>query len=710
MEIDLTEEGFAKGNPYALTVDDKLAAAREHLRVRDFRTAFARIGEAMLAAPTRLDVLSTYADIVSARGNFPVAVGIAEAALAHNPDSPDAKLGLAEKQLQAGRQEDALATVGRACEDHPEHLDVLVVRADLLWRAGRTGESLAAYRAAARTGRMQEHTALTAASRALESGYPAEARAITAAARRLHPGSPRLAVLQGEAALADGKPAEALTAVASVTDAGGKASDIACVRARSEIDQARPHRALTTLAATGRSGERAADAAVLRAVALRFSGDAPGAKRAYAEALQHAPEVPRLHLGYALCLAEFGLPGEAVRALDRGLSRNGANPGLLRERARLLTRLGEHAAARESARHATASTGAAAADVMEGPALLDGGLEPELGAAEVETVLEQGSLSTDERTGFLFLLGSLHAASDAPQVAMAVWHAANARVRRTFAFDVDALTAQLQRLPEVCAAWRTGPVANALPPRPLPVFIVGMPRSGTSLVEHILAAHSAVRPGGEDTTIPDLLGDLRRCFPDAGYPDGLRHLGREELGDLRRHILTRLAARYPGARVVTDKLPGNFAHLGLLHRLFPEAPIVVCRRHPLDTALSIYTQWFSDHHPYAYDLGEIGRVNRACSAVLDAWHAQRPGTRMHTVRYEDLVRAPTREIERLLAACGLAPEAACFRPWHEPRHMNSGGARRLDQPITDARVNRWKVFAKALAPAAAGEAADQAAR
>jgi hypothetical protein len=326
----------------------------------------------------------------------------------------------------------------------------------------------------------------------------------------------------------------------------------------------------------------------------------------------------------------------------------------------------------------------------------------------VETVLERGILSTDERTGFLFLLGSLHAAGDAPETAMAVWHAANKRVRRGFAFDVTALTAELERVPEVCAAWRTEPVADAVPDSPRPVFIVGMPRSGTSLVEHILAAHSGVRQGGEDTTIPDLLGDLTRCFPDAGYPDGLRHLGREDLADLRRHVLRRLASRYPGARVVTDKLPGNFAHLGLLHRLVPEAPIVVCRRHPLDTALSIYTQWFSGTHPYAYDLDEIGRVSRTCSRVLNAWQAQGPGARMHTVAYEDLVRSPTDTIGELLAACELTPEAPCFRPWEQPRHMASGGARRLEHPITDARVHRWKAFAGALAPAQTGPMGDAA--
>jgi len=281
---------------------------------------------------------------------------------------------------------------------------------------------------------------------------------------------------------------------------------------------------------------------------------------------------------------------------------------------------------------------------------------------------------------------------------MRVWHAANDAVRRRYAFDAPAFAGWLRRIPAVTAAWDAAPPSVEAADGPRPIFIVGMPRSGTSLVEHVLAAHSRVTPGGEQRLVPELLDKLGRCFPAEGYPDGLHHLGTEELRDLRQTALARLAAHFPGAHAVTDKLPGNFAHLGVLARIFPEATFIACERDPLDVGLSIYSQWFRESHPYAYRLDDIGTVLAGHRDVMAAWTDQLPDGSMHRVRYEDLVTDPEASITSVLVACALPVEPACFTPWTTARHVESASAPRVAAPITASRVGRSAAFGDALAP------------
>jgi tetratricopeptide (TPR) repeat protein len=695
VKIDLTPEGLAKGNFLEITVDDKLRDAQAALRDKNLRGALDKIAEALLADPKRLDVLSTYAEIATARGHIDAAVGIGEAAIAHNPDNADAHIMLAQHRLRAGRVADAIAAAGEAARVQPSHTGAHLCLADLLWRENRIPDSVAAYRAAAEAGPIGEPEALKAAARALQSGYSGDARAVTAAVHRAHPASERLAVLHGEACIADGRPGEALSVADTVAPAD-KAQDLACVRARAELDCGRPARALRVLDGWTGFGARRADVAVLRALALRLCGEVEAARSAYAAAIREAGAVPRLRLGHAVTLRALGLEREALSALDRIDDGADAIASCLNERAAILGRLGHAREAADAAHHAALAGGAG--DLTDGPALLDADLEPAMDADGLRAILTNGALSADERIGYEFALGHAEAGRDHHSAAMRAWHSANTHVRDRYSFDVTALTAWLRSVPAVAADWTAGPVREPVTHAPRLVFIVGMPRSGTSLVEQVLAAHPDVRPGGEAHTIAELIGNLARCHPDAGYPGVLPRLGEAELADLRRHVLDLIAARHPGARVVTDKMPGNFAHLGLLARLFPDAVVLACERDPLDTALSIYGQWFRDGHQYAYAMSEIGEVLRAHADVMAAWRGQLGADALVPVTYEALVSTPSATIGHLLSRCGLSHADACFEPWRHPRHVESGSARRVHQPITSARVGRWRTYPEALTP------------
>ncbi|HEX2668266.1 MAG TPA: sulfotransferase, partial [Gammaproteobacteria bacterium] len=194
-----------------------------------------------------------------------------------------------------------------------------------------------------------------------------------------------------------------------------------------------------------------------------------------------------------------------------------------------------------------------------------------------------------------------------------------------------------------------------------PVFILGMPRSGTTLVEQMLAGHSQVQGGGELPYMMDIakrLGDTwgGRGAAAPGSADEVR-------ADLRAAIesYTRQTAQLHARRPrFTDKLPGNFLFIGLIHLMFPEARIIHCRRDPVDTCLSCYQRLFSSDVPYSYDLTELGRYHRLYQRLMDHWRAVLPPGRILDVDYESVVAEPEREVRRMLEFCGLPFEPGCL--------------------------------------------------
>jgi hypothetical protein len=222
-----------------------------------------------------------------------------------------------------------------------------------------------------------------------------------------------------------------------------------------------------------------------------------------------------------------------------------------------------------------------------------------------------------------------------------------------------------------------------------PIFVLGMPRSGTTLVEQILVSHSEVDAGGE---LPALL----RLAKDIGYP--------EKLGELNSEALAELGERYlndarPGDRPrFTDKMPGNFLRIGLIRLILPNARIIHCRRDPVDTCLSCYrTNFRGGSQGYSYDLGNLGLEYRRYQRVMDHWMALMPDA-IHELRYEDLIADKDGEIRRLLNFCGLDFEEACLKFHETDRPVETASAGQVRQEIYGTSVQRWKKYEKHLQP------------
>ncbi|MFQ5487265.1 MAG: tetratricopeptide repeat protein [Gammaproteobacteria bacterium] len=230
-----------------------------------------------------------------------------------------------------------------------------------------------------------------------------------------------------------------------------------------------------------------------------------------------------------------------------------------------------------------------------------------------------------------------------------------------------------------------------------PIFIVGMMRSGTSLVEQILASHPQVCGAGELTDLKQIIyyagGDLNTQAYPAQAPD----LDAGQVQARAREYLSRLAARTGGAERVTDKMPGNFRYLGMIRLMFPHARVIHCRRHPLDTCLSCYRLHFSGTHPYAYDLRELGHYYGLYAGLMAHWRTVLPGY-IHDIQYESLVVDQEAEVRRLLDFCGLPWHPACLDFHKTERAVITASQSQVRAPLYRSALQTWKAYEPHLGP------------
>jgi tetratricopeptide (TPR) repeat protein len=236
-------------------------------------------------------------------------------------------------------------------------------------------------------------------------------------------------------------------------------------------------------------------------------------------------------------------------------------------------------------------------------------------------------------------------------------------------------------------------------PSPAPIFIVGLPRSGSTLIEQILASHSRVEGTME---LPNIINIVAQ-FDDLaatrdGYPETVAAATPAQLSALGRRYLEETAPLLRSGRDhFTDKLPNNFSHIGLIHAILPRAILIDARRHPLDACFSTFKQHFAEGQTFSYDLEDLGRYYRSYLSLMDHWDAVLPGRVLH-VQYEELVRDPQVHIRRLLEHCGLEFEPACLK-FHETRRaVRTASAEQVRQPLYTSGVGYWRHFEAELEP------------
>jgi tetratricopeptide (TPR) repeat protein len=231
----------------------------------------------------------------------------------------------------------------------------------------------------------------------------------------------------------------------------------------------------------------------------------------------------------------------------------------------------------------------------------------------------------------------------------------------------------------------------------LPIFIVGMPRSGTSLVEQILSSHSRVFGAGELDSISDIANNICKNIPaPAGYPDCLEELDKAKMDSISQQHLDRLRDLSGGESYVTDKMPSNFMHLGLIEILFPGAHVIHCKRNAMDTCLSCYFQDFGPDHPYTYKQADLGHYHRQYQKIMDHWE-KTLSIPIFNLQYEELIEDQKAVTMKLLEFCNLEWEDNCLDFHTNKRLVWTASYKQVNQKLYRKSVARWKNYIHHLA-------------
>ena len=313
--------------------------------------------------------------------------------------------------------------------------------------------------------------------------------------------------------------------------------------------------------------------------------------------------------------------------------------------------------------------------------------------AAIEDLLDRPETGEQARIRLSFALAKAY--EDAGDFDRSFGHLAtgNGLKRQSIDYDIARDEGDLDR---IAAAFGGTPAADgSFCASTVPIFVLGMPRTGTTLVEQILASHSAVYGAGERRELPHLVDGLGAAN-GARYPESAAGLDRDALSRLGEEYVAGVSRLAPGSARVVDKMPPNFRFIDLIRMILPNAKVILCLRDPADACFSCYAKLFNTGLEYTYDLAELGRYHRAHDRMIRACR-ERHGDWILDVRYESLIADPEREIRRLVEFCELDWEDACLA-FHETERAaptSTGGVRR---PVYDSSIGRWKRFAGHLGP------------
>jgi hypothetical protein len=317
--------------------------------------------------------------------------------------------------------------------------------------------------------------------------------------------------------------------------------------------------------------------------------------------------------------------------------------------------------------------------------------------AAMAAQLERADLATDDRVNLHFALGK--ALEDRGEDAAAFEHyRRGGEIRRAEGFDPrPAESDMMARARRIFTSAFFAAREGGGSPAEDPIFIVGLPRSGSTLIEQILASHSLVEGTMELSDIGHLTSHMGGAA-GLDYPEGLAELDAAALRRLGEAYLARTRVQRRLDRpFFIDKMPNNFRHVGFIHLILPRARIIDIRRHPLAAGFAAFKQHFGQGHAYSYDLAEVGRYYRDYVELMAHYDAVLPG-RVHRVIYEDLVENTEEEVRRLLEYSGLEFEASCLKFHENDRAVRTVSSEQVRRPIFRQGLDQWRRFEPWLDP------------
>jgi tetratricopeptide (TPR) repeat protein len=287
--------------------------------------------------------------------------------------------------------------------------------------------------------------------------------------------------------------------------------------------------------------------------------------------------------------------------------------------------------------------------------------------------------------------------------------AGNRLKRSRVDYDETSVLDEIDRVQQVFSSQFMRITQVAGDPSATPIFILGMPRSGTTLVEQILASHPQMFGAGELNLFERSVGDIRSAILEApGYPEIVSHMAAEHFRELGGRYLAGIRRLAPAASRITDKMPANFLFAGLIHLALPNATIIHTVRDPVDTCISCFSKLFTEGNYQTYDLAELGRYHRRYQALMAHWHRVLPPGRMLDVHYEDTVADVEAVARRVVAHCGLSWDQRCLDFHRTKRAVRTSSATQVRRPIYASSVGRRHAYGSLLEPLLAELSAPEA--
>ena len=675
-----------------LARDPRLGAAWACLgfaRLQQGKDPLPALEEAARMLPRDATVRQVLAQVLEDRGQLQRAAQQLEQAVALRPEFAEAHNDLGRVRLSLGDIGAAAASCRRAIELRPEFAAAHGNLANAERARGELDAAIASYQR------------VVALEPGLALGHRELARTLIAAHRSADalPHLERLAALQPDAAT--------LSDYGTVLVGLGRFAEAAS-RYRTAIERApadaRLHSNLAN-ALHGSGDYRAAIAAARQALqldprlpdaclhlgnALLAQTEIPQAEACYRDGLALAPGHPALMTAHAMALRALGRIDEAEAVARRALE--------VRRAPDLLALCGNLAADRGHFRESSERFAEALSLAPELPEALVGMTRSRRMTASDSAWLAAahralaGGMPVAHAANLQHAVGKYHEDLGEIEPAFAAHAAGNALARRgNTSYDRAATSA---RVDEIMAAYDAHALAalaaaGAATASERAVFVVGMPRSGTTLVEQILASHPDVY-GADELLFWNLAADPARSGSAGERAQRIARLGKEYLALLER--------RNASAARVIDKLPGNFENLGLIHAALPGAKFIHLERDARDTCLSIFFQGFTAAHAYATDLADLAHYYREYRRLMAHWRATLPAGVMLDVPYELLVAEPEQWIRRMLAHIGLSWDARCLDFHRTERSVLTASAWQVRQPLSKASIGRWRRYERFLQP------------
>mgnify|MGYP001062695547 CR=1 FL=1 len=405
---------------------------------------------------------------------------------------------------------------------------------------------------------------------------------------------------------------------------------------------------------------------------------------------------------HATNLMQLGRYDEALEFFDQTLARVPDDPITLTSKAHALKTMGRDKEAIEAYRRAVQNR----PDHGDGYYSLANLKTYEFQKSEMETMeaqMARPDLFPADRIHISFALAKAYEDNGDYEAAFANLRAGNESKKRQVGYTADAMHAEMQRQMDICGHELFAKQSGKGCPAPDPIFIVGLPRAGSTLIEQILASHSQVDGTLELPNILSLSHRLRGRQQDnvnVAYPQVLHDLTDAQLAQFGQEFIDETRMHRKDAPFFTDKMPNNFRHIGLIHLILPNAKIIDARRNPMDCCFSGFKQLFAQGQEFTYGLTEIGRYYADYVRLMAHWDTVLPG-KVLRVQHEDVLEDVDGQVRRILDYLGLPFEENCVRFHETKRAVRTASSEQVRRPINRDGVGRWRPFISHLKPLAA---------